>query len=261
MTAAIALPLLVLLLGLAPPAILTLFVTLIVFLALVEFNRMGMKQEQVFVQWFAAALGAALVPLVFFNQLAWLALFLTVVFLVLALFFLLRPGTLVRVHHHFGWICLGLIYIALLLGHLVPLRMLDDGRQWIFLTLVVVMCCDTCAYVVGSRIGKRKLYPLISPNKSVEGAVGGIVGAVVGALLSKFVFFPAIGIWPVVAVGLLLGVVGQIGDLFESMLKRACEVKDSGNLIPGHGGMLDRLDSLLFAFPLVYYVACGYFGG
>ena len=261
MTAAIALPLLILLLGLAPPAIFTLFVTLIVFLALIEFNQMGMKEEQVFVQWLAAALGAAAVPLFFFNQLVWLPVFLTVVFLVLALFFLLRPGTLVHVHHHFGWICLGHIYIALLLGHLVPLRVLDDGRQWIFLTLVVIMCCDTCAYVVGSRIGKRKLYPLISPNKSVEGAIGGVVGAVLGALISKFVFFPSINCWSVVAVGLLLGVVGQIGDLFESMLKRACEVKDSGNMIPGHGGLLDRLDSLLFAFPLVYYVACGYFGG
>jgi len=255
------LPLLILLLGFATPVIFTLFVTLIVFLALFEFNRMGMKQEQVFIQWFAAALGAAVVPLVFFNQPASLAVFLTVVFLVLALFFLLRPGTLARVHHHIGWICLGLIYVAVMLGHLVPLRLLVDGRQWIFLTLVVVMCCDTSAYVVGSRIGKRKLYPLISPNKSIEGAVGGVCGAVLGALLSKFVFFSAIGFWPVVAVGLLLGVVGQIGDLFESMLKRACKVKDSGDMIPGHGGLLDRLDSLLFAIPLIYYVARGGFGG
>jgi phosphatidate cytidylyltransferase len=261
MTAAIALPLLILLLGFAPPVIFSLFVTLIVFLALFEFNRMGMKQEQVVVQWLAAALGAAVVPLFFFNQPAWLSVFLTGVFLVLALFFLLRPGTLTRVHHHFGWICLGLIYIALLLSHLVPLRLLVDGRQWIFFTLVVVMCCDTSAYIVGSRIGKRKLYARISPNKSVEGAVGGVVGAVLGALISKFVFLPAIGLWPVLAVGLMLGVVGQIGDLFESMLKRACEVKDSGNMIPGHGGLLDRLDSLLFAFPLVYYVVRGYLGG
>lgn len=260
-TAAIALPLLILLLGFAPPALFTLFVTLIVFLALVEFNRMGMKQEQIFIQWFAAATGAGIVPLFFFKQLALLSVYLTVVFLVLALLFLLRPGSLVRVHHHFGWICLGLIYIALLMGHLVPLRGLDAGRQWIFLTLVIVMCCDTSAYVVGSRIGKRKLYPLISPNKSIEGAIGGVFGAVLGALIAKLVFFPAIGFLPVVAVGLLLGVVGQIGDLFESMLKRACEVKDSGNMIPGHGGMLDRLDSLLFAFPLVYYVARGCVGG
>lgn len=248
------------LLGFAPPTLFTLFVTLIVFLALVEFNRMGMKQEQVFIQWFAAGLGAAIVPLFFFNLLDWLSTFLTVLFLLLSLIFLLRPGTLSRVHHHLGWICLGLIYVALLMGHLVPLRLLDDGRQWIFLTLVVVMCCDTSAYVIGSRVGKNKLYPLISPNKSIEGAIGGVFGAVLGALIAKLVFFPAIGFWPVVAVGLLLGVVGQIGDLFESMLKRACEVKDSGTMIPGHGGMLDRLDSLLFAFPLVYYVARGCFG-
>jgi len=219
-----------------------------------------MKQEQIFIQWFAAALGAAIVPLFFFNLLDWLSTFLTVLFFILSLIFLLRPGVLARAHHHLGWICLGLIYVALLMGHLVPLRVLDDGRQWIFLTLVIVMCCDTSAYIVGSRVGKHKLYPLISPNKSIEGAIGGVFGAVLGALISKLLFFSAIGFWPVIVVGLLLGIVGQIGDLFESMLKRACEVKDSGSMIPGHGGMLDRLDSLLFAFPLVYYVARGGFG-
>ncbi len=221
---------------------------------------MGMKQEHTFIQWLTAVLGSAIVLLFFVDQPALLVALLTVSFLLLALLFLLRPGTLTGVHHHFGWICLGLFYIALLMGYLVPLRMLDDGRQWIFLTLVVVMFCDTSAYVVGSRIGKRKLYPLISPNKSIEGAIGGVSGAVLGALVSKFLFFSAIGLWPVILVGLLLGVVGQIGDLFESMLKRACAVKDSGTLIPGHGGMLDRLDSLLFAFPLVYYIALGYVG-
>ena len=260
-TAAIALPLLILLLIYASPAVFTFFVTLIVFAALFEFNRMGMKQDQSAIQWVAALVGAVIVPLFFLNLLAWLYLLLSGVFLILALYFLLRPGCLTRVHHHFGWICLGIIYVALLMGHLVLLRVLDDGRQWIFLTLVVIMSCDTCAYVIGSRFGKRKLYPLISPNKSIEGAIGGVGGAVLGALLSKFLFFGSIGLWPAVLVGALLGVVGQIGDLFESMLKRACAVKDSGNMIPGHGGILDRLDSLLFAFPLVYYIARWGFGG
>ena len=220
-----------------------------------------MKQEQTEIQWLAAFAGAALVPLFFFQQLAWLYLCFSVVFLLLALYFLLRPGCLTRVHHHLGWICLGFIYVALLMGHLVLLRQFDDGRQWIFLTLIVIMSCDTCAYVIGSRFGKSKLYPLISPNKSIEGGIGGLGGAVLGALISKFLFFSTLGLWPAVLVGLVLGVAGQIGDLFESMLKRSCGVKDSGNMIPGHGGILDRLDSLLFAFPLVYYVARWGFGG
>ena len=260
-TAAIALPLLILLLAYASSAVVALFVTLVVFAALLEFNRMGMKQEQSQIQWVAALVGAAIVPLFFFQQLAWLYLYLSVAFLLFALYFLLRPGSLTQVHHHFGWIFLGIIYVALLMGHLVLLRMLDDGRQWIFLTLIVIMSCDTCAYVIGSRFGKTKLYPLISPNKSIEGGIGGVGGAVLGALISKLLFFSSIGLWPAVLVGMILGVVGQVGDLFESMLKRACGVKDSGSLIPGHGGILDRLDSLLFAFPLVYFIARWGFGG
>ncbi|MFO7766379.1 MAG: phosphatidate cytidylyltransferase [Pelovirga sp.] len=260
-TAAIALPLLILLLAFASPAVFTLFVTLIVFAALFEFNRMGMGQEQSELQWTAALAGTIIVPLFFWDQLAWLFLYLSVVFLLLAFLFLLRPGCLTRAHHHLGWLVLGMIYVALLMGHLVLLRMVDDGRQWIFLTLVVIMCCDTCAYVIGSRFGKRKLYPLISPNKSIEGAIGGIGGAVLGALLAKMLFFGTIGLWPAVFIGIALGIVGQVGDLFESMLKRACAVKDSGNMVPGHGGILDRLDSLLFAFPLVFYIARWGFGG
>lgn len=254
-------PLLVLLLGFASPAIFIVFLTLVVFLALLEFNRMGLKDQQPGIQWFSALAGAGMIPLFYMDQAAWLSAFLSILFLLLALIFLLRPGSLTSVHHRFGWICLGIIYIALLLGHLVPLRMLEDGRQWIFMTLVVVMSCDTCAYVVGSRIGKRKLYPLVSPNKSIEGAIGGVLGAVLGGVIFKLLFFPALGFWPAVAIGLILGVVGQVGDLFESLLKRACEVKDSGHLVPGHGGILDRLDSLLFAFPVVYYIAGSGLGG
>ncbi len=260
-TAAIALPLLILLLAYASSAVFAFFVTLIVFAALLEFNRMGMKQDQLEIQWVAALVGAAIVPLFFLHQLALLYLYLSGFFLLFALYFLLRPSCLTRVHLHFGWICLGIIYVALLMGHLVLLRLLDDGRQWIFLTLIVIMSCDTCAYVIGSRFGKRKLYPLISPNKSIEGGIGGVGGAVLGALISKLLFFSSIGLWPAILVGVVLGVVGQIGDLFESMLKRACGVKDSGNMIPGHGGILDRLDSLLFAFPLVYYIARWGFSG
>jgi phosphatidate cytidylyltransferase len=260
-TAAVALPILVLLLGYASPAVLTLFVALLVLLALLEFNRMGLKDCHRPAQRFSAVAGAAVIPLLYFGQAAWLHVFLALTFLLLALIFLFRPGELGSVHRDLGWICLGLLYLPLLLGHLIPLRLLDDGREWIFLTLVVIMCCDTCAYLVGSRIGKNKLYPLISPNKSIEGAVGGILGAVLGALLAKVLFFSALGVGFALLVGLVLGVAGQLGDLFESLLKRACGVKDSGTMIPGHGGILDRLDSLLFAFPLMYYLARFGFGG
>jgi phosphatidate cytidylyltransferase len=150
---------------------------------------------------------------------------------------------------------MGLIYLPLLLGHLVLLRQLPDGRGWVFLVLFAVMACDSLAYFVGSSFGKHKLYPAVSPKKSIEGGLGGLVGSCLGVWLAKVLFLPALSVEHVILVGLLIGVVGQIGDLFESLLKRACGVKDSGGIFPGHGGILDRLDSLLFAFPLAYYLA------
>ncbi len=254
-TAAVALPLLILLLALAPAVLFVMFLALVVLLAQWEFNRMGLADQDPLARWFSALAGAILIPVVYVGQGPAVFVFLSLVFLLLATFYLFLPRTLSTLPQRLGWICLGLIYVALLLAHLVPLRLLDDGRQWIFLVLVVIMCCDTCAYVIGSRFGKTKLYPRISPNKSVEGALGGLGGSVIGAVLAKIIFFSALSLPVAVAIGLVLGVVGQVGDLFESMLKRACGVKDSGTLIPGHGGLLDRLDSLLFAFPVVYYIA------
>ena len=260
-TSIVALPLLILLLGYANPAVFSVFVSLVLFLSLIEFNRMGLGSEHRFEQWLAAAIGAAIVPLLFYEKTVFLFPLLTVTVLIFALLFLFRLPLITEVHHRLGWVVLGLIYLPFLLGHLIPLRLLTDGREWIFLTLIAIMSCDTCAYFVGSKIGKRKLYPAVSPNKSVEGAIGGLVGAVVGVLLAKLSFLPVIGFFDAVLIGLLLGGMGQIGDLFESLLKRACQVKDSGNMIPGHGGILDRLDSLLFAFPVIYYIARYGYGG
>ncbi len=113
----------------------------------------------------------------------------------------------------------------------------------------------------GSNFGKHKLYPAVSPNKSIEGGVGGVIGSILAVILAGVTFLPQVGVIDGVLIGLVLGVSGQLGDLFESLLKRACGVKDSGNMIPGHGGLLDRLDSLLFAFPVVYYLARYGYGG
>lgn len=261
LTALVALPLLSLLIIFASPAIFTLFITLVLFLGLYEFNRMGLAGNQRAVQVFVALAGALVAPLLYFQQAVLLLPLLTIILLSLALLFLLRLPPIEEFQSRFGWLCLGLLYLPLLLGHLIPLRMLPAGREWIFLTLMVIMGCDSFAYFVGRKFGKRKLYPAVSPNKSIEGALGGLFGSVLAVLIARATFLPAIGIADGVLIGLLLGVAGQIGDLFESLLKRACKVKDSGSLIPGHGGILDRLDSLLFAFPVVYYFARYGYGG
>jgi phosphatidate cytidylyltransferase len=152
-------------------------------------------------------------------------------------------------------VLMGFLYVPLLLSHLVLIRMLPHGVSWLFLIMVIVMTGDSAAYYVGSSLGKTKIYPAVSPKKSVEGSLGGLAGSVIGAFIAKAVFFPELSPFDCVATALLLGVLGQLGDLFESLIKRSCGVKDSGVIFPGHGGILDRLDSILFAGPAAYYYA------
>ena len=165
-TSIVALPLLILLLGYANPAVFSVFVAFILFLSLIEFNRMGLGVEHRLEQWLASAVGALVVPLLYYEKTTLLFPLLTATILVFSLLFLFRLPLITEVHHRLGWIILGLIYLPFLLGHLIPLRLLTDGRQWIFLTLIAIMSCDTCAYFIGSKIGKRKLYPAVSAQEA-----------------------------------------------------------------------------------------------
>jgi len=149
---------------------------------------------------------------------------------------------------------LGLLYIPLLLGHFVWLRHLSDGQWWIFWLLMVIIAGDTGAFYCGRTWGKTKLYPEVSPGKTWVGVAGGLAAAViVGATLGRWAL-PQVSLPVLAGLALILAVVGLLGDLFESMLKRQAQVKDASELLPGHGGMLDRLDSLLFAAPAVVYI-------
>jgi len=199
----------------------------------------------------AAFAGSLLLPTLVFDLLPF-SLCLTLLVLFSALFFLFRIRDIKHSAGETGLFLLGFLYLPLLMSYLVLLREMDHGVKWIFLLLIIVMSGDTAAFYVGSSLGKRKLYPIVSPNKSVEGMIGGLVGSVLGALLASATFFPEITIVDAVAAAFIVGLLGQLGDLFESLLKRSFGVKDSGNIIPGHGGMLDRLDSVLFAAPTLY---------
>jgi phosphatidate cytidylyltransferase len=154
-----------------------------------------------------------------------------------------------------AWTLAGILYMGWLLSYLVALRGLDDGRNWIFFTLFVTFASDTAAFFIGRAFGRHKLAPQISPGKTREGAVGGIFGAI---LVSLFFILPTpfilpITWWQAVLLGLLVSIFSQIGDLAESLFKRNMEAKDSGKLLPGHGGLLDRIDSVVFAGVVVYY--------
>jgi phosphatidate cytidylyltransferase len=149
---------------------------------------------------------------------------------------------------------LGICYCAWLLGHTIWLRELPGGAALVFLVLGVTWCGETAAYFVGRRWGRRKLAPRVSPAKTVEGAVAQLAASVAAALVaSAAALLPGLTPGHAVGIGVTLGVLGQIGDLAESFLKRGAGTKDASRLLPGHGGLLDRLDSLLFNVPALYY--------
>lgn len=154
---------------------------------------------------------------------------------------------------------MGLVYIPTALGLLVAVRsnatLGGDASHWIFFFLLVVWLGDTGAYYVGRTLGRHKLAPRISPKKTVEGAAGGLLGSALAALLSKKIFLPGVSVPTLLILGGILGVAGQLGDLAESALKRGVGIKDSSNLLPGHGGMLDRIDGILFAAPVLFSYA------
>jgi phosphatidate cytidylyltransferase len=150
---------------------------------------------------------------------------------------------------------MGVCYVNWLVGHALWLRALPHGIEWIFLLVWVTWIGESAAYFAGWMAGRRKLLPAISPAKTVEGAVAQLATSPAAALAGRWWFFPELSAVDALIVGLLLGVVGQIGDLAESYLKRSARAKDAGGLIPGHGGMLDRLDSLLFNTPTLFYYA------
>jgi phosphatidate cytidylyltransferase len=152
-----------------------------------------------------------------------------------------------------AWMMAGALYVGWLVSLLVSLR-LDAGRNWLYLVLFVTFASDSAAYFIGRSFGKRKLAPNISPGKTWEGAAGGLCGAVIMSLLFILPtpFQLALSYWPAIILGIFISFFGQIGDLAESALKRSGGVKDSGNLMPGHGGLLDRIDSVVFAGVVVY---------
>ena len=149
---------------------------------------------------------------------------------------------------------LGLVCVGFLGAHLILIRGIADGASWLIILTAVTAGSDTGAYVCGSRWGKRKLCPHISPNKTVEGGIGGIVGGVIAGLLFSLFFPVSVPFWFIALLAVILSVTGMVGDLVESVIKRGYGVKDSGTLLRGHGGVLDRVDSLLLAAPVLYYL-------
>lgn len=229
---------------------------LVSLLGMFEFYRaFGMEKREIGVAGYASAI--LYYVLLFTGKSHWLDAWLALTVIVMLVILVLRYEKY-TIEQIFAGI-FGVCYIAFLLSHLYLLRIMENGMFLLGLVFIASCGCDIGAYHIGSIMGKHKLAPKLSPKKSVEGAIGGVVYTLVMALIYSLIFRNALPLLPypvlttcVICVG--ASVISQFGDLAASAVKRQKGVKDYGNLIPGHGGMMDRLDSILVVGTVIYYV-------
>jgi len=154
---------------------------------------------------------------------------------------------------NWAWTVAGILYIGWMLSHWVELRSLEAGRELVFWAMFTTFANDTSAFFVGRAWGKHALAPSISSGKTWEGAMGGLLAGIVASLILSTIFSLPFNYWQATLLGCIISIFAQLGDLVESLLKRNLGAKDAGRLIPGHGGILDRIDSLIFTGVIVYY--------
>ena len=255
LTAAVALPVLAFIIGLGPGWVLLGLVVLVTTGGMLELLSLLLPETKSWVRIAALAVGLLLPLATYWKGILGLGTAtVAAIFLALTIHLLLyAKGKAVL--QSLGAMVFAQLYIPFLLSHVLLLFQVPSGRQWIFLLFFVIFAGDTGAYYVGHRWGRHKLWPAVSPNKTVEGAIGGLLSSLAIALLvgKLLLSLGQFGTTFLLSLGLVIALAGQIGDLMESMLKRVSHVKDASSILPGHGGLLDRLDSLLFAFPLAYY--------
>jgi len=246
-------PPVVLLIALGPSAILFLMVLVATFLGLREFYNLALPHSKRVERFVGMALGLILSLILIYAGVRAIPLFIVFLLLILSVLFMGTSEDLSSTISQIGITLFGIFYVGLLLSHVSLIRKMGDGRQWVLFLMAAVWAGDIFAFLSGSLFGRHKLYPKVSPKKTYEGLAGAIAGTVIVTLAFAHFFIPQMpkGVCVLLAVGIAF--LGQLGDFTESMLKRSAQVKDSGSLIPGHGGMLDRLDSFLFSAPFLHY--------
>ena len=251
--ALVMVPPIVLLIALGPPEILYLMVVSATFLGLREYYNLVLPHSKWIERAVGIGLGLVLSIIISFGDMKEISPFFVLVLLILSILFMVTSEDLSSTVSKMGMTLFGILFIGFLLAYVSIIRSMPNGRLWVLFLVVTVWVGDISALLIGSFLGKHKLYPKISPKKTFEGLIGSIVGSILVALAFSLLFFPNTekGFFIFLAIG--LGILGQLGDFTESMLKRSAQVKDSGGLIPGHGGMLDRLDSFLFSAPFLHY--------
>jgi phosphatidate cytidylyltransferase len=246
-------PPLILMIVWGPAFTLPLMVLVATFLGLREFYSLALPSSKRTERFVAIGLGLIFAALLGCGNLGITPLFLVLLLLILSVLFMGTSQNLASAITSIGTSLFGILYIGFLLSYVSLVRNLPNGKAWALFLILTVWAGDIFAFSGGSLFGKHKLYPKVSPKKSYEGLVGGIIGSILIAWVFSLLFLPRLGSGSCILLAIGIGILGQIGDFTESMLKRSAQVKDSGNLIPGHGGMLDRLDSFLFSSPFLYY--------
>lgn len=255
LTSLVAIPLLLLILLQGNAWMFVLLILVASVLAHWEYLHLTGMQEGWQKRLLGLGLGAVLILSFGAAHPLWPSFLLLIAVFVYSIFYLLHyedfPGLLTEL----PLCCFGLIYIPFLLGHFIWIRVMPEGQSWLLWLLAIIFAGDTGAFYTGRTLGKHKLAPAVSPGKTVEGTFGGLIlSGIVGFLLGRWLF-PYLYASTIVCISLSVAAIGHFGDLVESMLKRRAQVKDSGQLLPGHGGLLDRLDSLLFSGAWMYYYA------
>ena len=252
-------PILILLTWVGGPAFLVL-VAAVVTIGLIEFYRMMHGRGLRPYRRLGIAASLALLWVCYQPNVAFVGFLTTAALLLVLALELRRPEARQRVED-IAVTCFGVLYVGWLSAHLVLLRELPwhagtsyrDGSAYVLLSFFVTWSCDTGAFTIGKLFGRNRPWVHISPRKSVEGSIGGLVFAVAAAFVARAWFAPFLSLRDAAAIGLLAGVFAQVGDLVESLLKRDARHGDSSDLIPGHGGVLDRFDSLFFTAPVIFY--------
>jgi phosphatidate cytidylyltransferase len=250
-TAAVAIPLLLLLIFAAPAWIFALVVSAIALGGIIEFMVMAFPaqpRDRVF----GIVAGALVILAMSFGPGLWsLAAFTALVGCTLVWSYL-GHADYARGLADASLVLSGVLFAALL-SHFIWLRQLEDGPAWVTLVIATAMAGDTCGYFVGHALGRHKLAPRVSPGKTIEGAFGIVAGSVLGLVVGSALLLDGLRWREAIALGVVLAILEQLGDLTESTMKRTFGAKESGWIFPGHGGVLDRIDSLLFPVSFVYY--------
>ncbi len=235
------------------PEVFLLLVLILTFCGILEYNAMSFGRTSAFEKGEGIAAGIILPVAAYFGGIPFIGSATALLFIAAFLLFL---GRLKNQDYELAplyKVLFGMLYVPLMMSHLVLIRCSSNGMAWIFFMIILAFSGDITAFYAGRALGKKKLMAHVSSGKTEAGTIGSMIGSIVGCIIFKLLFLPEITIFQAALLGLLGNIIGELGDLCESVIKRVSGVKDSGFIFPGHGGVLDRLDCILFIAPFLYY--------